>query len=89
MKVGDITPQIRQQLGTTEKTGVVVMNVEQGSLADEAGIQQGDVIKQVNRKDVGNLVEYNAALGRSGKGQPVLLLVKRGKQTFFVTMERQ
>ncbi len=89
MKVGDITPQIRQQLGTTEKTGVVVMNVEQGSLADEAGIQQGDVIKQVNRKDVGNLAEYNAALGRSGKGQPVLLLVKRGKQTFFVTMERQ
>jgi serine protease Do len=89
MKVGDLTPQIRQQLDITEKTGVVVMSVEQGSLADETGIQQGDVIKEVNRKNVRNLVEYNAALGRSGTGQPVLLLVKRGKQTFFVTMERQ
>jgi serine protease Do len=89
MKVGDITPQIRQHLGTSEKTGVVVMSVEQGSLADEAGIQQGDVIKEVNRKNVRNLAEYNEALGRSGTGQPVLLLVKRGKQTFFVTMERQ
>jgi serine protease Do len=89
MKVGDITPQIRQQLGTTEKTGVVVMSVEQESLAGEAGIQQGDVIKEVNRKDVRNLAEYNEALSGSGKGQPVLLLMKRGKQTFFVTMERQ
>jgi serine protease Do len=88
MKVGDITPGIREQLGTAEKTGVVVMNVEQGSLADESGIQQGDVIKEVNRKEVRNLAEYNAALGRSGTG-PMLMLVKRGKQTFFVTMERQ
>lgn len=34
-----------------------------------------------------NLADYNSALGKSGKGQPVLLLLKRGKQTFFVTME--
>ena len=88
MNVGDITPQIRRELGTTEKTGVVVMSVEQGGLADEAGIQQGDVIKEVNRKSVRNVAEYNAALGRIGTGQPVLLLVKRGEQTFFVTMER-
>jgi len=89
MKVGDITSKIRQQLETAEKTGVVVMNVEQGSLADEAGIQQGDIIKEVNRKNVRNMAQYNEVLGSIGKGQPVLLLVKRGKQTFFVTLERQ
>lgn len=89
MRVADITPRIRQQLGTTEKTGVVVLSVEQGSLADEAGIQLGDVIIGVNRKSVRSVAEYEAALGSSGKGQPLLLLVKRGRQTFFVTLERQ
>lgn len=88
MKVSDITPQLRQQLGFVEKSGVVVVSVEQGSLADEAGIQQGDVIKEVNRKAVGNLADYNEAMGKSGKGRPILLLLKRGKQTMFVTMER-
>ena len=89
MKVDNITPKLRQQFGTGEKTGVIVVSVEQGSLADDAGIQQGDVITEVNRKRVGNLAEFNAAMGKSGKGEPVLLLVKRENQNFFVTLESQ
>jgi serine protease Do len=89
MKVDNITPQLRQQFGTAEKTGVLVVSVEQGGLADGAGIQPGDVIKEANRRSVRNLADYNAALAKSGKGQPTLLLLKRGKQTFFVTMETQ
>jgi len=83
----NLTPQWRQKFGTAETSGVVVVGVEQGSLADESGIQPGDVIKEVNRKSVRNLSDYNAALSGSGRGQPALLLLKRGKQTFFVTME--
>lgn len=89
MKVDNLTPQLRQQLGISEKSGVVVMNVEQGSLADESGIQSGDIIKEVNRKTVKNMSDYNAAMASIGKGKPVLMLLKRGKQTFFVSMERQ
>lgn len=89
MKVDNITPQWRQQFSIGEKSGVVVVSVDQGSMAGEAGIQPGDVIKEVNRKNVRNLVDYNRVLGKSGKGQPVLLLLNRGKQTFFVTMESQ
>jgi len=89
MKVDNITPQLRQQFGTMEKSGVIVVSVEQGSMADEAGIQPGAVIKQANRKPVRSITEFNEAMSRSGKGQPVLLLLKRGKQTFYVTMEGQ
>ncbi len=89
MKVDNITPQMRQQFGATEKTGVIVVSVEQGSMAEEAGIRPGDVIKQANRKPVRNIAEFNEAMSKSSKGQPVLLLLKRGKQTFFVTMESQ
>ena len=89
MKVDNITPQMRQQFGTAEKSGVIVASVEQGSLADTAGIQQGDVIKEVNRKPVRDLAEFNEAIATSGKGEAVLLLLKRDKQTFFVTLGSQ
>ena len=89
MKVDNITPQMRQQFGTEEKTGVIVVSVEQGSLADIAGIQQGDVIKGVNRKTVRNLADFNEIIAKSGKGESVLLFLKRDKQTFFVTLESQ
>ncbi|MDD2541994.1 MAG: DegQ family serine endoprotease [Desulfuromonadaceae bacterium] len=89
MKVDNITSQLRQQFGISEKTGVVVMSVEQGSLASESGIHAGDIIKEVNRKTVRNLADYNAAMRGVSKDQPVLMLLKRGKQTFFVSMEGQ
>jgi serine protease Do len=89
MKVDNITPQLRQQFGTAEISGVVVVSVEQGSLAAESGIQPGDVIIEVNRKTVRNLADYNESMGGTAKGWPVLMLLKREKQTFFVSMERQ
>ncbi|MDD2735119.1 MAG: DegQ family serine endoprotease [Desulfuromonadaceae bacterium] len=89
MKVDNITPQLHQQFSITEKSGVVVVTVERGSLADESGIQPGDVIKEVNRKPVRTVADFNAAVIKSGKGNATLLLLKRGKQTFFVTMESQ
>ncbi len=89
MKVGNVTPQLQQQFGISEKSGVVVVDIEQGSLASESGILPGDVIKEVNRKSVKNLVDFNEAVRGIHKGAPVLMLLKRGKQTFFVSMERQ
>lgn len=89
MKVVNITPQLRQQTGTEIKSGVIVVSVEQGSLADLAGIQEGDVVTEVNRKQVANLDEFNAATAKARKGESVLLLVTRGKENFFVTLEVQ
>ncbi|MDA8429457.1 MAG: DegQ family serine endoprotease [Geobacteraceae bacterium] len=89
MKVDNITPKLRQQFGSKDTSGVIVVSVEQGSLAAESGIQAGDIIKEVNRKTVRNLSEYNAAMVKGGAKQQVLMLLKRGKQTFFVSMERQ
>lgn len=87
MKVADLTPPLRQQFGIKAKSGVVVVNVDQGSLAEEAGIQPGDLIVEVNRQSVRNLRDYNAALGKTAKGQPALFLLKREGQTFYVTMQ--
>ena len=87
MKLDNITPQLRRQFGIKDKSGVVVVSVDQGSLADEGGIQKGDIIKEANRKTVKTLVDFREAMSRSETGQPLLLFLKRGKLTFFVSLE--
>jgi serine protease Do len=88
MKLEDMTPKLREQLKTTEKTGVVVVDVEPGSIAEDAGIKPGDVIREVNRKPVQNLAEYRAEAEKTKKGEPLLLLLKRGKQTFYISIDQ-
>ncbi len=87
MKVDDITPRWAHQFRLRDKGGVVVIDVLSGSPADMAGIQAGDVIKEVNRKPVKNMKDYEAAMGKVPKGSPVLLLIKRGGQTFYASIK--
>lgn len=87
MTVGEITPKLRRLLGLTEKSGVVVEGVEPGSMADQAGLQPGDVIKEANHKTVNNVRDYNAAIAGVQAGQPLLLLIRRGNQSLYVTMQ--
>ena len=44
MEVDDITTYYRQRYRTREKEGVIIINIEEGSAADEAGLDVGDVI---------------------------------------------
>ncbi len=84
--LGDITPDVRQQLQAPENLhGAVVERVQPGSPADNAGLQQGDVILEVDRKPVQNAAEVQKALGSIPKGQDALVLVwSNGGNTFRV-----
>jgi S1-C subfamily serine protease len=55
-------------------TGVVVTGVEDGSVAGEAGLQEGEVIERVNHQKVTTPAEFDAAVKAAG-GNQVLLLV--------------
>ncbi|HJV33719.1 DegQ family serine endoprotease [Geomonas sp.] len=86
MELEELTPQLRQHLGIAEKSGLVVDSVEEGTPAEDAGIESGDVITEVDRKAVHTAAEFKAAVAKA-KGRPVLLLVKRGKQSFFASLQ--
>jgi serine protease Do len=64
----------------------VVDKVDASSRAAEAGLRDGDIIRQVNRKSVGNVKEYSQAIGASAKDEPVLLLVDRNGNTMFLAV---
>jgi serine protease Do len=84
--LADVTPDVRQELQAPSSVhGAVIEQVQPGSPADDAGLRQGDVITQVNRKDVGSASDAKEALTSVPKGQDALVLVwSNGGSTFRV-----
>lgn len=84
--LADLTPDLRDQLQLpSDIHGAVIERVQPGSSADNAGLQRGDVIVQVNRHDVQSASEVQQALSKAAKGQDALLLVwSNGGNTFRV-----
>jgi serine protease Do len=82
-----LTPELRQQLQTPEGTqGVVITEVDPDSAASSAGLQQGDIVVQVDRKPVNSVSEFNSAVKAGASRESTLLLVKRGPGTQFVVV---
>ncbi|MEY2413078.1 MAG: serine protease Do [Acidobacteriaceae bacterium] len=74
--ITDITPDIREQAHTPENVkGAIVERVQPGSPADNAGLQPGDVIQEVNRHRVDNASDAKRALSTVATGQDAMVLV--------------
>ncbi len=85
--VHDLSPEFAQRFGLPEnEEGVVVTRVEPGSLADDAGVQRGDVILEINRRPVQNTKDFNRIARDIGKDEAILLLINRQGQTLFITL---
>jgi len=86
LALGDLSSDARQQLeAPSDIHGAVVENVEPGSAAENAGIQRGDVIVEVNRKPVQSASEVQRALSGVAQGQDALVLVwSQGGNTYRV-----
>ncbi|HKS73451.1 MAG TPA: Do family serine endopeptidase [Terriglobales bacterium] len=84
--LSDVTPDAREQLQAPANVhGALVQQVQPGSPADNAGLQRGDVIMEVDRKPVQNAADATQALRSIGQGQDALLLVwSNGGNTFRV-----
>ena len=84
LTVQELTPEIAKQLGYEGDEGVVISEIEPGSPASEAGLQRGDLIKEVNRQTVRSLSDYNEAMASIDEGKGFLLLVRRSDYTLYV-----
>lgn len=85
--VRELTPEILKTLQLPEgQQGVVIDQVSPGSSADAAGLQQGDLILEVNRSPARNVREYEAAVSKRKSDQTALLLINRGGRALFLTI---
>jgi serine protease Do len=87
LTVQTLTPQLAAQFDTKAGEGVVVTEVQPGSIAAMAGIEPGTVILQVNRKAVNSAAEFARAVERGGKEKRrVLLLVRKDDMQRYVAL---
>lgn len=86
LDVQDLDADLAGRLGYDGQKGVVITEVQSGSLAEEAGLKSGMLIVEVNRKDVANVRQFEAEL-RKVKSDNLLLRVKADGRTVFVNIK--
>ena len=85
--VQDLTPSLADKFKLRESRGVLISKVEPGSLAQSEGLHEGDLIKEVNRIDVGSVGEFSSAVSKVRRGETVLLRVLRESRAFYVVLK--
>jgi serine protease Do len=85
--VQPVTASMAAELGLERAEGLVITSIKPGSAADEAGLQRGDVITEINRRPVRNLSDYNRAVEKTEKSKALLFLVRRGEGSLFLALK--
>jgi serine protease Do len=87
LTVQELTPELAKGLGVPGGQGIAVARVEPGSPAEVAGLRQGDVIFEVDRKPVNTREAFEAAMRGRPAEKSLLLLVRRGDATRYIAMK--
>jgi len=84
LEVRPVTPEIARQLNLPAPEGVVVARVEDGSAAAEAGVQRGDVIREINRQRVRTMADFERLTKDAKEGDRLTVLLQRGPMSLYV-----
>jgi len=80
IRYGQLTPELAQQYGITADHGLVVLDVQSGSPAEQAGMQPGDVILSVAGQDMNQVEDLIAVLHQHAPGDTVPIVIERNNQ---------
>jgi serine protease Do len=83
LEVRPITPELARQLNLRAAEGVVVVRVEDEAVS-EAGLQRGDVIREINRQRVRSMPDFERITREIKEGDRVTVLLQRGPQALYV-----
>lgn len=79
LNMADLTPDVRQQLNLPENVkGAAIASVRPGSPAEDAGLQPGDVIVEVNRHTTDSASSVVSSVKAVPNNKDILLLVWSG-----------
>jgi serine protease Do len=85
--VRELTPELAKRFGVKEgDQGVVVVKVDPGSKAFEAGIRTGDLVLQINQKEIATIEDYKKAIAKLSSKERILLLIRRKGEDLFLTI---
>ncbi|MFP4032940.1 MAG: DegQ family serine endoprotease [Desulfococcaceae bacterium] len=80
LRLTELDEETARRLGYDEdEEGVLVTGVQSGGKAAQAGIRQGDLIVEINRKPVPDIAEFKKIYESVNSGGTVNFLVRRGR----------
>jgi serine protease Do len=80
MKIRTLTDTDKESNGLQGKTGVMVMSIDEGSFAEDIGIEEKDVIISINRQPVTSIEDVHKIQASLKPGDAVAFRVMRGAQ---------
>ncbi len=83
----DVTLQLAKQMDLSVNNGVVVTDIEEGSLADASGLQPGDVVLELNRQPVGSFTAFQRLADPLKPTDLALLLVNRQGNVLYIPIQ--
>lgn len=87
IKVETLRTDLEKQYGYEGEQGVVVTYVNRASIAFREGIREGDLIKEINRKKIKSVDDFNEVLDSIKTNGIVFIRLKKGDDHYFVSFK--
>jgi len=88
--VRKLTPELAQRWRyPPSESGVIISMVEPGSLTDEAGLKSGDIIKEINRKPIKSIEDYQDSIKNASVQKGILFFVTRNDSPLYVVVKEK
>ncbi len=81
ISIGDVNEVMAEAMGLTNTHGALVQGVEEGLAADEAGIQRGDVIVELNGRAIRSAHDLRLQVAQNIPGKEVDITLMRDGQS--------
>jgi serine protease Do len=83
----DVTAPLARQMDLAVASGVVVTDIEEGSLAESSGLQPGDVVIELNRQPIPNFAMFQRLADPIKPSDLALLLVNRQGNALYIPVQ--
>lgn len=83
-----LTRELAQQLGYEGLSGVLIASVKPGSVAEQANLRARALIREVDRKPVGDIEQFRKVYGALSSGKHVLFLLQMGQFTQYIAVQK-
>jgi len=89
LEVEELTPALQRRYDLPRQiTGVLIVDVAEGSPAAEAGLMPGDVIQEINRQPVRTPADFRRMVSEVGRRRAVLRVYKQSQGgSFLIVLE--
>jgi len=86
IKVDDISKGVRRKYRIATRQGVVISKIKRQSYLAHIGAEPGDVIRQIDDYTIQNSDDFKKAIVKFRRKNSVVLLLQRGDQGYYITL---